>query len=74
VQRTLSSTIRKHTSRVKASHSRRSRAKRKMQADHAMNAVGSNPVEIGRLHRKNSLAYLRYKHELKAAGEMFQVS
>ena len=41
-----------------------------MQGDHVVNAVGSNPVEIGRLHRKNNVCYLRNKNALKAAGEM----
>ena len=45
-------------------------AKQTVQADHVVNAVGSNPVEIGRLHRKNSLTHLRYTYEVEAAGEM----
>jgi len=73
VQRTPSSTIRKHTSRVpvpeNTSPSGSSPAKRKVQADYVVNAVGSNPVEIGRLHRKNSISYLRYTHDVEAAGE-----
>jgi len=37
-------------------------------------SVGSNPVEISRLHEKNSISYLRYKYQVAAAGELSVVN
>jgi len=54
---------------AQASHLRSQLAKQKFTSKCNVNTVGSNPVEISRLHMKNSIRYLRFKCEVEAAGE-----
>jgi len=44
-------------------------SKRKLKAKYNTNQVGANRVKIQQLHMTNSLCYLRYKSDVKAAGE-----
>jgi len=45
------------------------KSRRKAKAECNMNSVGANVEKIEQLHMRNSLFYLRNKHEVKAAGE-----